>query len=159
MSVKKANADAEHGDRPPRVRVASIIVQEGAILLVRHVKCGKTYWLLPGGRVEYGEPVGEALVREVKEETGLDITLGELVFLNDSIPPDGHRHVVNLYFTARIVGGQLAQGPDYVLAEIRFVPLDELPQLEFYPDIRDQLLQAIRAGFPRRALYLGNLWS
>lgn len=143
----------------PRVRVAAIIVQDGAILLVRHVKGGKTYWLLPGGGVEYGESLEKAVEREVKEETNLSIRVDKLVFVNDSIPPDGHRHIVNLYFTADRVGGELKQGPDDVLAELRFVPVTELPALQFYPDIRDALLPAIREGFPAERVYLGNLWD
>jgi len=152
-----SNIDVER--RVPLIRVAPIVVRDGAILLVRHVKGGRTYWLLPGGGVEYGESVGDALVREVKEETNLDVALGDLVMVNDSIPPDGHRHVVNLYFMAEVVGGELAMGDDDNLAELRFVPLDDLPGLEFYPDIRDELIPAIHAGFPKRAVYLGNLWQ
>ena len=41
----------------------------------------------------------------------------------------------------------------------RYVPVDELGSVKFYPDIRHELVPAIRAGFPRKALYLGNLWK
>lgn len=142
-----------------RIRVAPIILQDDRILLVRHVKHGKTYWLLPGGGVEYGESVAAALVREVKEETNLDIRVGDLVFVNDSIPPDRHRHVLNLYFLASVEGGTLRIGNDSNLAELCFMPLAELPGLEFYPDIRAELLKAVQSGFPNRACYLGNLWK
>lgn len=142
-----------------RLRVAPVILRDDSILLVRHVKQGRTYWLLPGGGVEYGEPTAAALVREIKEETNLDIRVGDLLFVNDSIPPDHHRHVVNLYFAAEIVGGELRMGTDSNLAELRFVPVAELAGLEFYPDIREPLVRAIRAGFPDRAMYLGNLWK
>jgi len=108
--------------RAPRIRVAPIVVRDHALLLVRHVKGDRTYWLLPGGGVDYGETLGEALLREIKEETNLDTELGELVMVNDSIPPDGHRHVVNLYFTARVTGGELRKGAESNLAELRFVP-------------------------------------
>ncbi|HIJ66087.1 MAG TPA: NUDIX hydrolase [Candidatus Hydrogenedentes bacterium] len=142
----------------PRVRIAAIIVRRDALLLVRHVKEGKTYWLLPGGGVHFGETLCEALEREVREETGLEIRPGALVFANDSIPPQKERHVLNLYFTAAISGGELVLGEDVRLAELRFVPIDELSSLAFRPDIRAALIPALREGFPGRAVYLGNLW-
>src|SRR5579859_6027483 len=81
-----------------RIRVAGILVKDGQILVVRHEKQGRVYWLLPGGGVEFSETAEEALVREFKEEVGLDIEVGKLVFVHDSIPPDRHRQVLNLYF-------------------------------------------------------------
>ena len=158
-SVNTDRTDGAGPTRTPRIRVAPVILQDGAVLLVRHVKEGRTYWLLPGGGVEYGESLGEAVRREMREETGLDVEVGELLFANDSIPPDRHRHVVNLYFLARVVGGDLRVGDDWNLAEARFVPLDELANLEFYPDIRRELCRAVAAGLPDRAAYLGNLWK
>ena len=159
MNKTKPTANVDETTSVPRLRVAPVIVKDDAILLVRHIKGGKTYWLLPGGGVEYGESLAEALIREVKEEANLDILIGHLILVNDSIPPDRHRHVVNLYFTAEVTGGQLVMGSDDNLAELRYVPLDELTELEFYPDVRHELLQAIRAGYPDRAAYLGNLWK
>ena len=143
----------------PRIRVAAVIVKDEALLLVRHVKGERTYWLLPGGGVEHGESAGDALVREMKEETNLDVVVRDLVMANDSIPPDAHRHVVNLYFTADVVGGDLAMGDEANLAELRYVPFEALADLDFYPDIREALLPALRAGLPGRAAYLGNLWK
>jgi len=154
----RANSATDAPVREPRIRVAAIIVKGDTLLLVRHVKGDKTYWLLPGGGVEYGESCGDALARELKEETNLDVAVRDLVMANDSIPPDTHRHVVNLYFTADVVGGDLAMGDEANLAELSYVPFDELAGLEFYPDIRDALLPALRAGLPGRAAYLGNLW-
>ncbi|MFP4173447.1 MAG: NUDIX domain-containing protein, partial [Candidatus Hydrogenedentota bacterium] len=63
-------------DPLPRIRVAAIAVRDGAILLVRHEKHGERYWLLPGGGVDFGETLTEALAREVREETGLAIEVG-----------------------------------------------------------------------------------
>ena len=58
----------------PRIRVSAILRWNGRILLARHEKPGKEYWLLPGGGVKAGESLLEALVRELREETGV---LGE----------------------------------------------------------------------------------
>ena len=143
----------------PRVRVAPVILEDGKLLLVRHSKGDRSYWLLPGDGVEYGESLADALRREMREETGLDVEVGALLFANDSIPPDRSRHVINLYFLARIVGGTLRLGDEPNLAELRFVSMDELSGLEFYPDIRRELRAAVETGLPDRAAYLGNLWK
>jgi len=143
----------------PRVRVAAIIIRDGEILLVRHLKHGKTYWLLPGGGVDYGETLAEALVREIKEETNLDIVVGRPVLMNDSVPPDKHRHVLNIYFTARLTGGSLEAEQSTPLKEVGFFPVEALPGLPlFYPDIRTPLLDAYHRDFTE-TIYLGNLWT
>lgn len=142
----------------PRIRVAAIIVQEDGILLVRHEKEGQSYWLLPGGGVDYGETAAEALVRELKEEAGLDIRVRDLVLVNDSIPPDKHRHILNLCFMADAIGGVLALGQDRRVAEAAFVPVRELAALTLYPDVREELVRGIRDGFGATPAYLGNLW-
>ena len=51
----------------PRIRVAGLLLQGGSVLLVRHQKGEDTYWLLPGGGVQYGESLEEALNRELLE--------------------------------------------------------------------------------------------
>lgn len=146
-------------ERLPRIRVAAIIVQDGRILLARHKRHGQAYWVLPGGGVDFGESTEQALIRELKEEANLDIRVGRLVMVNDSIPPDGHRHIVNLYFTAEITGGTLRVGDDHRLVDMCFVPVSEIPGLALFPDTREQLAAGIARGFENEALYLGNLWK
>ncbi len=141
----------------PRVRVSVIVIEEGKILLVRHEKRGKTYWVLPGGGVDYGETLEEAVVRELKEETNLDIKVDKLVLVDDFIPEDRHRHVVDLYFTAKVVGGELKLGADSIMREVRYFPIEELADLTFYPKIVGRIVEGYRKGFPDSALYLGNV--
>lgn len=153
------NAQPKQASPLPRIRVAAIVLRGGELLLVRHIKGGKSYWLLPGGGIEYGEPLADALKRELREEATVDIEVGDLVIVNDTIPPDGSRHTINLCFTAHVTRGEIACGTDPRVVEVRYVPIDELPSLTFYPDIRNELIPAIRSGFPRKAAYLGNLWK
>lgn len=152
-------AEVSPAQQSPRIRVAAIIMRGDELLLVRHIKNGKSYWLLPGGGIEYGEPLAEALQRELREEACLEIEVGDLVIVNDTIPPDNTRHTINLCFTAHVVTGEIACGVDPRVVEVRYMPVNELESLKFYPDIRHELLPAIRAGFPKKALYLGNLWK
>jgi ADP-ribose pyrophosphatase YjhB (NUDIX family) len=144
----------------PRVRAAAIILKDDQILLARHEKDGRSYWVLPGGGVDFGETVAEALTREMREEANLEIRLGELIMLNDSIPPDRHRHILNLYFLAEITGGKLRVGQnDKRLRGMQFTDVDDIPNIPLYPDVRRQLYNGIRNGFATTGLYLGNLWK
>ncbi|MBX7255005.1 MAG: NUDIX domain-containing protein [Candidatus Hydrogenedentes bacterium] len=143
----------------PRVRVAAVIVEDGKLLMVRHVKGNESYWLLPGGGVDYGESLTEALERELVEEASVKIRVGDLVLANDSIAPDRSRHTVNLYFEAEIVSGVIQRGIDERVVEVRFIPLDELSSIRVFPDVREPLLKAIACGFTGTETYLGKLWK
>ena len=149
----------KESSRAPRLRVAAIVREGDTILLVRHEKAGQTYWLLPGGGVDFGESLVEALQREMREETGLEVDVGELVLVNDSISPDGNRHIVNLCFLAEVRHGKLTLGAEDRLAEVRYVELDEIAKLKFYPDVRHHLLTGLREGFTRKAVYTGEVWT
>ena len=143
----------------PRVRVAAIVVKGDSILLVRHQKASASYWLLPGGGVEFGESLADGLCREVREETCLDIRVGDLVLSSDSIAPDGSRHVVNLCFTGEVVGGELGLGSDERVVEARFVPRDELQELTLHPDVRVELSRGLETGFDSGEVYVGERWT
>ncbi len=142
----------------PRIRVAALVQREDKVLFVEHAKEGRRYWMLPGGGVQYGETLGEALVREVREETGLDVRPGALVLSHDSIPPDRRRHIVNLVFTAEASGGELHVGEDARVCAAAFLSLDVFDHEELRPDIRDALRGIIGTAAPPSAPYLGNVW-
>ena len=147
------------GKSEPRVRVAAIVVKGDSILLVRHEKDAASYWLLPGGGVEFGESLVDALCREVLEETCLDVRVGDLVLAMDSIDPEGSRHVVNLCFTAEIVGGELELGGDERVVETRFVASNEIQALTMHPDLRAELSRGIAEGFESEDVYRGKRWT
>lgn len=83
-------------------------MKDGRILLARHQRGGELYWVLPGGAIEDGESAEEAALREVREETGLAISLVRSLFV------DGPRQAPGISITqprytylAEIVGGAL----------------------------------------------------
>ena len=77
----------------PRIRVSAILMWQGRILLCRQEKPDKEYWLLPGGGVDAGETLVEALRRELREELGVtaDVQFEGPVALVDSIAPKSLR--------------------------------------------------------------------
>lgn len=111
--------------------------------MVRHEKPKGSYWLLPGGGVEARESLPEALARELQEEACVGIETGEPLMIVDSIMPGGDRHIVNLMFRAVITSGAPKLGIDESVVEIRFVPLDELKSIRFYPDVATELLEVL----------------
>jgi 8-oxo-dGTP diphosphatase len=113
----------------PELCVGALVLVDGRILLIRRGRPpGRDRWSLPGGRVERGETLAEALRREVLEETGIEVLAGDLVGWVERIAA-GY-HFVILDFSAAPAG---AATPDPVAgddaAEARWVPLGELGSL------------------------------
>ncbi len=142
-----------------RIRVAGILVKDGQILLVRHEKIGKIYWLIPGGGVDFGESAEEALKREFREEVGLDIKVGKLVLVHDSIPPNRHRQVLNLYFLVTAEKFEIKVTPDAVLRDAKFYPLSEFSGMQVNPDIKKEIINGISKQWVESCQYLGNQWK
>ncbi|MBN1596610.1 NUDIX domain-containing protein [candidate division FCPU426 bacterium] len=143
----------------PRIRVAGMAVAGGKILLVKHRRAGREYYLLPGGGLEWGETCTAGLTREFAEELSLDVGVGPLLFINESIEPSGRRHIVNFTFLVHIRGGRLKLHPDRRLREARWVDRQELLRLTFYPEIRRPLLRAWKNKFKGATRILATPWN
>jgi ADP-ribose pyrophosphatase YjhB (NUDIX family) len=100
----------------PLVGVGAIVVQDARVLLVRRgTEPLKGHWTLPGGMLEVGEALTAGTVREVREETGLDVEPIELIELLDRIHREGNRvryHYVIADYLCRVIGGELRAASD-----------------------------------------------
>ncbi len=124
----------------PVLGVGAIIWNDrGEVLLIRRGKPPRLgQWSIPGGHVEWGEAVKEAITREVREETGLEIEILGLVDVVDSISRDTDgtaiRHYVLVDFAARAVSGQLRAGSD--ASDARWVPYESLDAHSLWSETR-----------------------
>jgi 8-oxo-dGTP diphosphatase len=116
-------------EKASRVPCVGAIVRDAAgrlLLIQRGQPPGVGRWSLPGGRVEAGETDAEALVREVREETGLDVSVGELAGrVSWDGPGDAVYDIAD--YACNVVGGTLAAGDD--AADVRWVSATELADL------------------------------
>jgi ADP-ribose pyrophosphatase YjhB (NUDIX family) len=124
--------------RHPQLAVSAAIFRDGKLLLVRRARSpAKGVYTLPGGRVEFGESLHEAVAREVMEETALSIALIGLAGWREVLPAaGGGGHYVILPFAARWRDGEVCLNPE--LDEFQWrVPdaLDDLTLTDGLPDI------------------------
>ena len=143
----------------PRIRVAGITIQGDEILLIEHTKKDKKYWLVPGGGVDWGESTEQALIREYKEETNLDIEVKDFFFFFEAISPDKNKHVINLYFLVIVKNDSepMKIGDESNLSDLRYVSKEEIKDIKLYPNIKEQLLKILNNE--QMSSYLGLLWD
>jgi ADP-ribose pyrophosphatase YjhB (NUDIX family) len=129
---------------PPRpiIGVGAVIMRNDQVLLVkRGSEPGKNQWSVPGGLVELGETVHDTVVREVKEETSLDVEVHGLIDVVNNIVHDEEGrlrfHFVILDFFALRKGGKLQAGSD--VREVKWVPLSQVKELNLTGIFRDFL--------------------
>lgn len=131
--------------------MTGVVVEDGRILLLNQDTGTGRSWSLPGGKLEAGETLAQALVREMKEETGLDVEPGRLLYVCDHVPAE----VVHVTFEARRTGGTLGDieaGADTTpIRGIEFVPVPKLPELGF----SERFTELVTDGFPGAGSYMG----
>lgn len=130
-------------------RVRAIIIEDEKILLIKRVKPQKTYWIFPGGGIENGEENKQALIRECKEELGVDVEVGKLfaqtVFYWDGQPEE------NFFYFCKIVGGEIGSGSGREYEndtyyegthEIEWVDIEKLEDIQLLPEeVKSKLLE------------------
>lgn len=121
---------------PQRIRAVSAVISrdDWVLLIQRGHEPAQGLWSLPGGACEAGETLEEALIREVKEETNLDVTVVKETFHQDiQLSP---KHIYDLHtFTVSVVSGSAVAGDD--AADVKWVKLSELDSLPTTPRLAE----------------------
>jgi 8-oxo-dGTP diphosphatase len=120
----------------PRLAVRAAILHQDRLLLVNAYPGQQSdLWCLPGGGVEPGQSLPENLAREVAEETGLAITVGDPILVNEFHDPASGFHQVELVFRASLIAGdQIALAdPEGIVNRSRWIARMELSGLRHKP--------------------------
>lgn len=135
------------------VRVV-ILDNQNRMLMVKQEHEDRDIWMVPGGGIEEGENSVDAAVREIKEETGLDIEVGKLIWHVEEVSERGQRFVN--FFMGRITGGQMALGLDpefdadsQVLREVKFMSRQEIEEIPvLYPEyLKDEFWRYLNEDY------------
>jgi 8-oxo-dGTP diphosphatase len=134
-----------------RISAGTIVEHEGRVLLVHHQRAGKyDFWVAPGGGVMGQESLEQAARRETKEETGLDVAVSKLIYIEEFFNPECR--YVKFWFAASLIGGAMDfSHPDTVaefIVDAGWMSHSELRDKTVFPPVLvDRYWDDREAGF------------
>lgn len=139
-----------------KVRPSVAIIENEKVLLMRYRYGDTDVFNLPGGNVDAGETLTDTLIRELQEELGIQIAVGEMLVAGEVILPQQKTDVLHCVFKAKIIAGTpVLNAKETSALEVLWQPITLLNQLAMYPNVADDLQGILteNKGFE----YLGRL--
>ena len=141
-------------DNVYKVRATGVLIENNSLLLVKQKLSNNRNWSLPGGRVEPGETLEQALIREMKEETGLDVEPIRMLYVCD-VAASGNT-VLHITFLTKRIGGEIMlptnEFDENPIHDVRFIPIDELTEY----GISEKFIEIIKNDFSNAGNYMGD---
>lgn len=125
----KLNNFVKYGAKPDLTVDGIIFVNNRLVLIKRKYDPFKDYYAFPGGFVEYGETVENAIIREVEEETGLKTKIKKLIGVYSKPERDPRGHTVSIVYELLVVGGEIKEGSD--AKNVELFEKNDIPKLAF----------------------------
>lgn len=136
------------------IRVTGILLEDDKLLLVKQKVNDNRNWSLPGGKLEQGETLEQGIIREMREETGLDVKIVKLLYLCD-VSASGNT-LLHISFLLKRTSGEIKLPTNEYetnpINDVKFVSVNELPEYGF----SEKFIELVKSNFTCSGNYAGD---
>ncbi len=141
---------------PINIRPAVLIIENQQILTMQYQYGGQEVYNLPGGNLELGEHLSDALMREMHEELGIEVSIGEMILVGEVYFEDRKKHTLHLLFEGKITAGVPTINPKETSAlAIKWLDIDDLKKVNLYPNLSKSIQDYLAGKLNNK--YIGKI--
>ncbi|MFY7908829.1 MAG: NUDIX domain-containing protein [Emticicia sp.] len=138
------------------IRPAILIIENQRVLTMQYQYGGQEVFNLPGGNLELGEHLSDALAREMQEELGIEVAVGELILVGEVYFEERKKHTLHLLFEGKITAGVPTLNPAETSAlAIKWLDVNDLEKVNLYPNLSKQIREHLAGKLSNR--YIGKI--
>ncbi len=141
---------------PINIRPAILIIKNGQVLTMQYNYGGQEVYNLPGGNLELGEHLSDTLAREMQEELGIEVLVGEMVLVGEVYFEDRKKHTLHLLFEGKITAGIPTLNPKETSAlAIKWLTINNLEEVNLYPNLSKSIKDYLEGKLSNK--YIGKI--
>lgn len=134
------------------VRATGILIENRKILIVKQSISNNRAWSLPGGRLESGETLEQAVVREIFEETGVKTQIEKLLYVCESTL----LNLLHITFLLKKIDGKIRipmnEYDENPISDVKMIPIKDLPKYDF----SEKFMELVENDFPNSGSYMSS---